>query len=129
MKYMELHGPFRAGLSHTPERFAAKGVRPHTPYPGLYMGGPDITIGDSFSGSIVAGWLAANAVMGYSYFDQMFLEKDIISDLVKFMEKPKGRKTILEEDVLAVPFDEKNDKSSDKESIAINQTAESSKEE
>ena len=134
MKYMELHGPFRAGLSHTPERFAAKGVRPHTPYPGLYMGGPDITIGDSFSGSIVAGWLAANAVMGYSFFDQMFLEKDIISDLVKFMEKPSKRKTTLEEDVLAVPFvesqgDEKSDKLSDTETTAINQTAESSKEE
>lgn len=47
-----------------------------------------MTVGDSFSGSIVGNWLAANAVMGYDSLDLMFLEKNITSDLERFMIPP-----------------------------------------
>lgn len=83
-----LIGPFTKGLSHNPERYAAKGIRADTPYPGLYVGGSDLTVGDSFSGSIVGSWLAANAVMGYGTLDLLFLEKNITSDLERFLVPP-----------------------------------------
>jgi hypothetical protein len=82
-----LSGPYTRGLSHTPERYAAKGVRADTPYPGLFVGGSDLTVGDSFSGSMVGGWLVSNAVIGYGTLDLLFLEKNITSDLGKFMEE------------------------------------------
>jgi len=94
----EIRGPYRRGLTHNPERFAAKGIRADTPYPGLYVGGADLTV-NSFSDSIVGGWLAANAVMGYSVIDHQYLEKSITSDLAQFLEEPYE----LEED-LAVPY-------------------------
>lgn len=81
-------GPIYRGLSHNPERYVAKGIRPESPYPGLYVGGSDLTVGESFSASIVGGWLAANAVMGYSYIDHLFLQKNITSDIVRFLEEP-----------------------------------------
>ena len=98
--HVELRGPFVQGLSHNPERYAAKGIRVDTPYPGLYMGSPDLTVGDSFSGSIVAGWLAANAVVGYSAVDYLFLEKNVTSDLEQFMVLPN----LSDEQCLAVPY-------------------------
>ena len=96
----ELRGPFVQGLSHNPERYAAKGIRADTPYPGLYMGTPDLTVGDSFSGSIVAGWLAANAVVGYSAVDYLFLDKNITTDLEQFTDHPD----IQDQECLAVPY-------------------------
>lgn len=128
IQHSELHGPFRAGLSHTPERYAAKGVRPLSPYPGLYMGGTDLTMGSSFSGAIVAGWLVSNAVIGYSFLDQMFLDKDIITDLIQNMETPSTTTNNNEEQHLAVPFTTPNatkDKTDEQPATA----AESSKEE
>ncbi|KAG7342300.1 hypothetical protein IV203_007393 [Nitzschia inconspicua] len=83
-------GPLYRGLSHNPERYAAKGVRPESPYPGLFTGGSDLTVGESFSASIVGGWLAANAVMGYSALDHLFLQKNITSDISRFMEPPES---------------------------------------
>lgn len=88
IEHIELHGPIFRGLSHVPERYAAKGIRADTPYPGLFMGGSDLTVGESFAGSIVAAWLAANAVMGYNAIDYIFLQKNITSDLERFMETP-----------------------------------------
>jgi len=88
------------GLSHTPERYAAKGVRVDTPYPGLYAGGSDLTVGDSFSGATVAGWLVANAICGYNSVDHLFLAKNITTDLEQFLDPPVLSK---EEDV-AVPY-------------------------
>lgn len=76
------------GLTHDPPKFAIKGNRPITPYPGLVMGGADLTVGDSFSGSIAGSWLAANAVMGYSFIDQLYLRKNITSDLRQFIDEP-----------------------------------------
>jgi len=99
--FSKLLGPVRAGLSHNPERYAAKGIRPETLYPGLYVGGSDLTVGDSLSGSIVGGWLAANAVMNYNFVDYIFLEKHIVSDLALFM---KNRRRSGGEDDVAVPF-------------------------
>ena len=81
-------GPIRAGLTHDPPKFAITGNRPVTSYPGLIMGGSDLTVGDSFSGSIAGAWLAANAVMGYSLIDQLYLRKNITSDLRQFLEEP-----------------------------------------
>ncbi|KAL3908760.1 MAG: hypothetical protein SGILL_008363 [Bacillariaceae sp.] len=83
-------GPLYRGLSHNPQRFAAKGVRPESPYPGLFTGGADLTIGESFSGSIVGGWLAANAVMGYGEVDHLFLQKNITADIIRYMELPES---------------------------------------
>lgn len=100
IEHAEVRGPFYRGLSHNPERFAAKGVRTDTPYPGLYMGGSDLTVGDSFSGSIVGGWLAANRIIGYSPIDLLYLRKNISSDLSNYIPPPVE----LEEDDLAVPY-------------------------
>ena len=129
--FSKLLGPVRAGLSHNPERYAAKGIRPQTLYPGLYVGGSDLTVGDSLSGSIVGGWLAANAVMDYNFIDYIFLEKHIVSDLALFMKN--GRWSGGEDDI-AVPFTlkpevkkiaEQQEKPGEEDSAA----AESSKEE
>lgn len=79
------------------------------PYPGLYIGGADLTVGDSTSGSIVGGWLAANAVMGYSLLDHVYLKKNITSDLQQFLDEPcmeTERDGVIVED-LAVPFVDK----------------------
>ena len=98
-----LSGPFSKGLSHTPERYAAKGIRADSPYPGLFVGGSDLTVGDSFSGSIVGAWLAANAVVGYGTLDLLFLEKNITSDLERFLDSP-----VLHDDPeaeVAVPYE------------------------
>ena len=97
--HSELRGPIQRGLSHTPQRFAAKGIRPETKYPGLYMSGSDLTVGDSFSASIVSGWLAANAVVGYSPLDYIFLQKHVTSDLTRFLDAPD----LADEDDVAVP--------------------------
>jgi hypothetical protein len=105
IEHEEIRGPFARGLSHNPERYAAKGVRADTPYPGLYVGGSDLTVGESFSGSIVGGWLAANAVMGYGSLDLLFLEKNITSDLERFLEPPLVPAN--PDSAIAVPFEPK----------------------
>jgi hypothetical protein len=87
--HCEIRGPLQRGLSHNPERYAAKGVRAETPYPGLFVGGSDLTVGESFAGSIVGGWLAANAVVGYSAVDHLFLQKNITTDLEQFLQSPR----------------------------------------
>jgi phytoene dehydrogenase-like protein len=103
--HSEVRGPFCPGLSHTPERYAAKGIRPDTPYPNLFVGGSDLTIGDSFSGGIVSGWLTANAVMGYTSIDHLFLKKNITSDLARYIERPG----ISNEEDVAVPLAQNNE--------------------
>jgi phytoene dehydrogenase-like protein len=102
--HCEMRGPFGKGLSHTPERFAAKGIRADTPFPNLYVSGPDLTVGDSFSGAIVSSWLTANAVMRYATVDHLFLNKNITSDLVRFLETPE----YLEEEDVAVNYSPKS---------------------
>ncbi len=99
--YCEMIGPIREGLSHDPQRYAAKGIRPETPYPGLYVGGSDLTVGDSFSGSIVGGWLVSNAVLGYSFSDHLFLDKNVTNDITQCL---KGQNTHSETEDIAVPF-------------------------
>ena len=98
VEHAELRGPFYRGLSHNPERFAAKGIRADSPYPGLFMGGSDLTVGDSFAGSIVGGWLAANALIGYSAIDHLMLKKNITVDLQRFIALPDHL------DDVAVPY-------------------------
>ena len=100
MAFMSMVGPVRKGLSQTPLRYAVKGIRPETPYPGLFMGGSDLTIADSFSGAMVGGWMAANAVLKYSFIDHLYLEKNITNDLQQFLKSPRNAG---EEDI-AVPF-------------------------
>ena len=137
---VQIYGPSRCGVTHNPARFAIKGNRPEMPYPGLYIGGAELTVGDSFSGSIVGGWLAANAIMGYSFLDHLYLKKNITSDLEQFLEEPSlvtERKGVIVED-LAVPFKEvviQKDDASKKEQLddanpgGTDTAAESSKEE
>ena len=86
-------------MSHTPERFVAKGVRADTPYRNLYYGGSDLTIGESFSASMVAAWLVSNAVSGYSTIDHLYLQKNITSDLSRFMDAGG-----VDDEDLAVPY-------------------------
>lgn len=105
IEHEEIRGPFTRGLSHNPERYAAKGIRTDTPYPGLFVGGSDLTVGESFSGSIVGGWLAANAVMGYGTLDLLFLEKNITSDIERFLDPlvvPADQNSVI-----AVPYEPK----------------------
>jgi hypothetical protein len=99
--HSEISGPFQKGLSHNQERYVAKGIRADTPYPGLYVGGSDLTVGDSFSGSILGGWLVANALCGYDSIDYLFLQKNITFDLQQFLEPP-----LVDEDTntTAVPY-------------------------
>mmetsp|Transcript_35056 Transcript_35056/g.73607 ORF Transcript_35056/g.73607 Transcript_35056/m.73607 type:complete len:967 (+) Transcript_35056:189-3089(+) len=85
----EMVGPLYRGLSHTPLRYAAKGVRPESPYPGLFSGGSDLTMGESFSASLVGGWLAANAVAGYTTVDLLYLDKNILTDINAYLEAPE----------------------------------------
>lgn len=102
----QICGPYRSGLVQNPARFAIKGNKPKMPYPGLFIGGSDLTVGDSASGAIVGGWLAANAVMGYSFLDHLYLKKNITSDLQQFIDDPSlatERNGVIVED-LAVPF-------------------------
>ena len=92
-------GPRSRGMSHTPERFVAKGVRTVQPYNRLFYGGSDLTIGENFSASIVSAWLAANHVAGYTTVDHLFLQKNLTSDLAQFLDEPG----VDDEDV-AVPY-------------------------
>jgi hypothetical protein len=89
-----------------PARFAIKGNRPETTYPGLFIGGAELTVADSTSGAIVGGWMAANAIVGYSRIDHMYLKKNITTDLQRFLNDPSmatERDGVVVED-LAVPF-------------------------
>lgn len=74
------------------------------------MGGSDLTVGDSFSASVVGGWLVANAICGYSTMDHLFLQKNITSDLQRFLEPPALREDM---DDVAVPYVASSDGSSD----------------
>eukprot|EP00535_Pseudo-nitzschia_heimii_P005499 CAMPEP_0197186350 /NCGR_PEP_ID=MMETSP1423-20130617/13745_1 /TAXON_ID=476441 /ORGANISM="Pseudo-nitzschia heimii, Strain UNC1101" /LENGTH=980 /DNA_ID=CAMNT_0042637637 /DNA_START=119 /DNA_END=3061 /DNA_ORIENTATION=- len=98
----EMIGPLYRGLSHTPHRYAAKGIRPESNYPGLFCGGSDLTIGESFSASLVGGWLAANAVVGYQPLDLIYLDKNITTDIAAHLE-PADLPKVGEED-LAVDY-------------------------
>ena len=97
-----VHGPARMGLSHTPQRYAASGIRPDSPFPGLFLGGSDLTMGDSLSASNLGAWMVANAVVKYSYFDHLFLHKNITNDILQFLEHPIKKKRDSED--IAVPF-------------------------
>jgi phytoene dehydrogenase-like protein len=100
VQHAEVRGVIHRGLSHTPERYAARGLRPESPYPGLFVSGPDLTVGGSFAASIVAGWLTVNAVIGYSYLDLLFLRKNVTSDIERFLAPPD----LYEEEDVAVPY-------------------------
>ena len=129
---VQVCGPFRSGLIQDPARFAIKGNRPEMPYPGLFIGGADLTVADSTSGALVGGWLAANAVMGYSFIDHLYLKKNITSDLQQFLEEPSlatVRNGVVVEDV-AVPFTEKLvKKDGEEDDVGETNAAESTKEE
>jgi all-trans-retinol 13,14-reductase len=49
------------GLSHTPERFEARHLRPHTPISGLYLTGADICTA-GIGGALFSGLLTASAI-------------------------------------------------------------------
>ena len=104
MVHSQLLGPLHRGLSHNPQRYGAKGVRPESPYPGLFVGGSDLTV-ESFNGSMVGGWLAANAVMGYTWMDYLFFQKSITADIARYLEPPE----IPDVEDLAVPFEQQTE--------------------
>jgi hypothetical protein len=123
----QISGPYRSGLMQNPARFAIKGNRPEMAYPGLFIGGADLTVADSTSGAIVGGWMAANAIVGYSFIDHVYLKKNITTDLQRFLDDPSmatERDGVIVED-LAVPF--KLGKGSGDDSVT--DPAESTKEE
>jgi len=106
IEHSEVRGPYHRGLSHNPERYAAKGVRADdSVYPRLFAGGSDLSVGESFLGAVLGGWLVANAVVGYKVLDLLFLGKNITSDLEQFLEMPSLPPPFDEEEDLAVPFD------------------------
>lgn len=129
---VQICGPLRSGLTQDLARFGIKGNKPKMPYPGLFMGGSDLTVADSASGSIVSGWLAANAIMGYSFIDHLYLKKNITTDLQQFLDEPsmatvRGGEVV---DDVAVPFKElKDDKKAEEVAEVTNTAAESTKEE
>jgi all-trans-retinol 13,14-reductase len=49
------------GLAHTPARFAARHLRPHTPVPGLFLTGADICTA-GVGGALLGGVMTASAV-------------------------------------------------------------------
>lgn len=49
------------GLDHTPERFAASWLRPHTPLQNFFLTGQDI-VSDGIGGALMAGVLTASAI-------------------------------------------------------------------
>ena len=49
------------GLAHTPARFAARQLRPHTPIGGLYLTGADICTA-GVGGALMGGMLTASAI-------------------------------------------------------------------
>eukprot|EP00531_Pseudo-nitzschia_arenysensis_P018406 CAMPEP_0116151408 /NCGR_PEP_ID=MMETSP0329-20121206/20079_1 /TAXON_ID=697910 /ORGANISM="Pseudo-nitzschia arenysensis, Strain B593" /LENGTH=607 /DNA_ID=CAMNT_0003648015 /DNA_START=1 /DNA_END=1821 /DNA_ORIENTATION=- len=100
----DMVGPLYRGLSQTPLRYAAKGVKAESNYPGLFCGGSDLTVGDSFSASLVGGWLVANTVAGYQPLDILYLDKNISSDIAAYLELPdipKGGEEDLAVDFVA----------------------------
>jgi hypothetical protein len=87
------------GLSHDPNRFAARCVRPSTPFPNLFLGGTDLTL-DSSNGALSSAVLTANAMLGYSAVDIFLLGKSVATDLARFAEQARG------EGCVAVKFDD-----------------------
>lgn len=65
------------GLSHSPERYKQRSLRPDTAIKNLYLTGQDITA-DGMSGAISAGVLCASAV----------LKKDMMQDILNASPKP-----------------------------------------
>ena len=51
------------GLDHSPERFAARWLRPRTPLRGLWLTGQDITT-CGIAGAMAGGYLTASAMLG-----------------------------------------------------------------
>jgi all-trans-retinol 13,14-reductase len=51
------------GLEHTPARFKAKGLRPNTPVPGLWLTGQDVCTA-GIAGALFGGVLCASAILG-----------------------------------------------------------------
>ena len=60
------------GLTATPERFAERGLKPHTTVPGLYLAGSDASTA-GVVGALYGGMLAASVALG----------RDLRSDVAK----------------------------------------------
>jgi hypothetical protein len=54
---------------------------------------------------MVGGWLAANAVMGYTWMDYLFFQKSITADIARYLEPPE----IPDVEDLAVPFEQQTE--------------------
>lgn len=73
---------------------------------------------ESFNGTMVGGWLAANAVVGYSWLDYLYLEKNITSDIARFLEPP----TLGDSEDIAVPCSVGKEVSETQEDVGLEQS-------
>ena len=86
---MQTLGPFRVGLSHSPARFVAPGLRTRI-VPGVenvFLGGGDLVLGP-FGGGVMGGGLAAHSALGYGAVDLLLLSRSLNEDLKNV---PRGR--------------------------------------
>ncbi|MEM9462442.1 MAG: NAD(P)/FAD-dependent oxidoreductase [Myxococcota bacterium] len=51
------------GIDHSPQRFAQRWLRPHTPVEHLYLTGQDV-VTDGISGAMLGGFLCGSAILG-----------------------------------------------------------------
>ncbi len=80
-------GPIRVGLSHRPSRFAAQGLRaavaqgvPGGGVENVFLAGSDLVL-NTFTGSLLGGWLGAHAAVGYGALDMLCFQRNLTSDL------------------------------------------------
>mgnify|MGYP006094673403 CR=1 FL=1 len=77
------------GLAAVPSRYdnndAARGLRPESGIPGLYLSGQDI-ITSGYAGALQAGMLAAFSILGYGFVDLVVFKRNLIDDIA-FLEK------------------------------------------
>ncbi len=120
-------GPFRVGLSHRPSRFIGPGIRSHI-VPGidnLFLAGGDLVLG-TFVGSLLGGWLAAHAALGYGALDLLLFQRNLNNDL-KNVPRPTyhgpgatSREAEEEEEELgAVPDDADDDEGEEAEDTNV----------
>ena len=62
------------GLAHTPERFAARRLRPHTPIANLFLTGADICTA-GVGGALMGGVLTATAITRKNMITAMLRER------------------------------------------------------
>ena len=83
----------RYGMASIPQRFrmSTSGCRADTGINRLWLAGQDMCT-PGFVGAMVGGGFAAGAVLGYSAFDALALDRTVFGDLVTTAEREAERK-------------------------------------